>query len=175
MGKELAVVLQKQMSESLGGASPGDLGLGPPCHGAVEAEGLALPHRLSAGLDDKLWGVRQAVWVHFSAELHPLVQLGRDRDPLRSQTQRSGPSGRRTGNRYRLAQLHPLCRFPHTRGPGLGLHLDGHSLPGLPNKQVPHGHVLNALLRNLLILRLHQTAYNIVTDDATNIKEQTAQ
>lgn len=59
------------------GASPGDLGLGPPGHGAVEAESLALPHCLSTGLDDKLWGVRQAVWVHFSAELHPLVHLQR--------------------------------------------------------------------------------------------------
>lgn len=169
----LSLVNKRKWSlESLDGTSPGNLGLGPPCHGAVEVESLALPHCLSTGLYDKLWRVRQAVWVHLSAELHPLVHLGRDRDQFSSQTQRLGPIRRRTGNRYRLAQLHPLCRFPHMCRPGLLLHLDAHSLPGLPNKQVPHGHILNPLLRNLLLLRLHQTAYNIMTDDARNHKSK---
>lgn len=69
-----------------------------------------------------------------------------------------------TGKHYRLAQLHSLCRFPHSCCSGLLLHLDVHSLPGLPDKQVPHGHILNPLLWHVLLLSLHQTTNSLVTD-----------
>ena len=54
---------------------PSDPGFGPPGHGAVQLDGVALPDGLSAGLDNKLWKVHQAVWVHFLTELCPLVHL----------------------------------------------------------------------------------------------------
>lgn len=62
-------------SEGLEDFSPGDPGLGPSGHGAVQLEGLALPDGLSTGLHNKLWRVCQAVWVHFLTELAPLIHL----------------------------------------------------------------------------------------------------
>lgn len=61
---------------------PSDPGFGPPGHSAVQLHSLALPDRLSAGLDDKLRRVCQAVLVHFLAELAPLLHLcGRKAKP----------------------------------------------------------------------------------------------
>lgn len=55
--------------------SPGNLGFRPSSHSAVQRQSLALPDTLPTGLDNKLWWMRQAVYVHFLAELHPLVHL----------------------------------------------------------------------------------------------------
>lgn len=49
-----------------------------------------------------------------------------------------------------------------------------HGLLGLPDKQVPHGHILDALLRHLLVLSLHQTANSFMTGDTTNQRLVTA-
>ncbi len=54
---------------------PGHPGFRPSSHSAVQLESLALPDCLSTGLDDKLWRVCQAVWVHLLTELCPLVHL----------------------------------------------------------------------------------------------------
>lgn len=66
---------------------------------------------------------------------------------------------------YRPAQLHALGRFPDMSCSGFLLHSDMHGLLGLPDKQVPHGHIVNPLLCNILLLGLHQTANNIMTGD----------
>lgn len=63
------------MLVSLEGISPGNPGFRPSSHSAVQLESLALPDSLPAGLDDKLWRVCQAVWVHFLSELCPLFHL----------------------------------------------------------------------------------------------------
>lgn len=75
---------------------------------------------------------------------------------------------------YRLAQLQALGRFSDMRCSGFLLHPNLHSLPGLPDKQVPHGHIVNPLLWYLLLLGLHQTANNFMTgaQQTTNIWEQ---
>lgn len=52
---------RKGSPEHLDGVSPGNLGLGPPCHSAVQGESLSLPDCLSTGLDDELRGMCQTV------------------------------------------------------------------------------------------------------------------
>lgn len=59
---------------------PGDTGLGPSSHSAVQFDTLALPDGLSTRLDDKLWSVCQAVRVHLLTKFRPLLQLGQKRD-----------------------------------------------------------------------------------------------
>lgn len=54
---------------------PGNSGFGPSGHSAVQLDRLAFPGSLSAGLDDKLWRVCQAILVHFLTELGPLIHL----------------------------------------------------------------------------------------------------
>lgn len=54
---------------------PGNPRFRPSSHSAVQLDCLALPDSLSTGLDNKLWRVHQAVWVHFPTELCPLLHL----------------------------------------------------------------------------------------------------
>lgn len=103
---------RKRSSGSINCALPSDLGLGPPCHGAVEANSLALPHCLSAGLDDKLWGVCQAVWVHFPAELHPLVHLGRGQRPIQKSDPEIRPDSAEKGESLPSCSAPPSLPIP---------------------------------------------------------------
>lgn len=74
----------------------------------------------------------------------------------------------RLGGIYRPGQFHPLCRLPDVHRPGFLLHLDFHGLLGLPDKQVPHGHIVDPLLCGFLLLGLDQTANNIMAEVETD-------
>lgn len=55
------------------------------------------------------------------------------------------------------------------RCPGFLLNLDLHHLLGLPDKEVPHGHIVDPLLCGVrLVLGLDQTANNIVAEAETH-------
>ena len=72
----------------------------------------------------------------------------------------NAPYGGRT---YLPVQLEALGRLPDHSLPGFLLHAEGHGLLGLPDEQVPHGHVVHPLLLHHIFLGLGQTPHHLMT------------
>lgn len=71
---------------------------------------------------------------------------------------------------YRLAQFNSFRRLSDVYCPCFLLNLDLHGLLGLPDKQAPHGYVVDALLSSVrFVLGLDQTTNNIVAESETHI------